>query len=115
MLLPKKGLKIDEFILDDEDAYIITYKNSDFWSVDVSRKTGLVGLIKSNVLPENVDNFEARRNGHNTEIYLHTTDKFGSHEDYIGEIDDHAAAKNWVSAVNKIYESRRNNQESTGD
>jgi len=107
MLFPKEGVQIDEFILNDADAYVITYKDSDFWVVDVSRKTGLVSSIKSSILPESVDRFEAKRNGYKTEIYLHTADKFGPHEDYIGETDDHAAAEGWVSVVNKMYENRQ--------
>ncbi len=115
MLFQKEGVQINEFILNDKDAYIITYRDSYFWTVDVSRKTGLVSFIKGGILPESVDKFETKRNGQKTEIYLHTKDKFGAHENYIGETDDHATAEAWVSVVNKIYEKLGNNQKLTGE
>ncbi len=109
MLKIKQGTQIEKLGI-DEHTYRVKFKNSPIWSIYVSRVGGAVTLSKSGISPESVDGFEVRRNSHNTEIYLHTTDKFGSHEDYIGETGDHATAKVWVSAVNKTYENRRKNQ-----
>ena len=114
MLKIQQGTKIEKFGF-DEYAYRVKFKNSPIWSIYVSRIGGAVTFLKSGIGSESVDGFEARRNGYNMEIYLHTTDKFGSHEDYIGETDDHVAAENWVGAVNKIYEKGKKSQESTGE
>jgi len=102
----KQGTQIEKLEC-DEYVYRVKFKNSPIWSIYVSRIGGAITFLKSGVSPESVDRFEARHNGYNTEIYLHTIDKFGSHEDYLGETDDHTAAENWVGAVNKIYENCR--------
>jgi hypothetical protein len=107
VLKVKQGTQIEKLGF-DEYTYRVKFKNSPIWSIYVSRVGGAVTFFKSGINPESVDRFEARRNGYNTEIYLHTTDKFGSHEDYIGETDDYVAAEDWVGAVNKIYENCRN-------
>jgi len=107
MLFKEEGVQIDEFILDDEEAYIITYKDSFFWTVDVFREDGSVSFIKGGILPESVDKFEACYDGRKTEIYIHTTDSYGSHREYVGETEAHQVAMDWVREVNQIYFNRK--------
>jgi len=111
----KQGTQIEKLGL-DEYAYRVKFRNSPVWSIYVSRIDGAVTFLKSGILPESVEKFEARSNGRNTEIYLHTKGAAdGPRVYYSGETDDHTAAENWVSVVNKIYEKRRNNQELTAE
>jgi hypothetical protein len=102
MIVNKELAQIKEFILDNESAYQITYEHS-IWSVIVSRESGLITFLKGGILPESVDKFEASYDGSKTEIYLHSTDKYGSHRAYIGETEDHQAAMYWVRKVNQFY------------
>jgi len=110
MLEIKSGTQIEKFEF-NEVAYTIKLKNYSFWAIHVSRKDGAVTFLKSVIIPGDVDKFEARRKNGKTEIYLHTTDRFGSHEDFTGETDDNVAAEAWVSVVNGIYEDSKKSQE----
>ncbi|MBC8229509.1 hypothetical protein H8E77_08185 [bacterium] len=109
MFTLQKGTKIEKLEF-DQRVYRIRFNDIPMWTVYVFREDGAVSFLKGSILPESVDRFEARRNGKNTEIYLHTKGAVdGPRAYYSGETDNHAAATAWVSVVNKIYENRRNN------
>jgi len=110
ILAKNEGIQIDEFILDNEESYIITYKDSPLWGVTVFREGGFIIFAKSGVLPETVDKFEASYDGRITKIYLNTTDIYGSHREYIGETEDHQSAMEWVCEVNQIYFNRKSKE-----
>ncbi len=110
MLARNEGVQINEFILNDEESYIITYKDSSFWGVTVFRESGFIIFAKSGVLPETVDKFEASYDGRITKIYLHTTDDYGFHREYVGETENHQSAMDWVREVNRTYFNRKSQE-----
>ena len=69
MIINKEEAKIDKFVFNHEKAYRIRYKDS-FWGVNVFRADGHISFVKSGILPETVDQFEACYDGQKTRIYL---------------------------------------------
>jgi len=107
-----KVLKIEEFDLNNERSYGLRFKNS-AWGLYVSKIGGSILFIKGAIHPESFDRIETKLNHGKTEIYLHTTDGYGSHYDYVGETEEHEAAEKWVNEVNRFYENRKKNQGAT--
>lgn len=107
-----KVREIEEFDLNDEGSYWLRFKNS-AWGLYVSKIGGSILFIKGAIYPESFDRLETKLNHGKTEIYLYTTDGYGSHCDYVGATENHEAAERWVNEVNLFYENRRKNQRAT--
>jgi hypothetical protein len=107
-----KVREIEEFDLNDERSYWLRFKNS-AWGLYVSKIGGSILFIKGAIYPESFDRLETKLNHGKTEIYLHTTDGYGSHCDYVGATENHEVAERWVNEVNLFYENRRKNQRAT--
>jgi len=105
-----RHFEIEEFG-SDEYSYWIDFKNL-VWSLIVSRRGGSILFLKSSIHEDNLDSFETRHNNGKTEIYINTTDGYGSHCDYVGETEEHEVVGNWISEVNQFYENRRKNKAS---
>jgi hypothetical protein len=73
----------------------------------VSRRGGSILFLKGSIHEGNFDRFEMRHNNGKTEIYMNTTDSYGSHCDYVGETENYQSAEKWISTVNQFYENRK--------
>lgn len=105
-----KVREIEEFDLNDECSYWLRFEDS-AWGLYISKIGGSILFIKGAIYPESFDRLETKLNHTKTEIYLHTTDGYGSHRDYVGTTEDSEAAEEWINEVNRFYEERRKNQD----
>jgi len=106
----ERHFEIQEFG-SDEYTYWVDFTNL-VWSLIVSRNGGSILFIKSSIHEDNFDSFATKCSNGKTEVYINTTDDYGSHCDYVGETENHEAAENWITAVNQFYENRRKNKAS---
>jgi len=99
-------IMINEFVLDDEDWYILRDRNAG-WAMFVSRKDGSISLGNGAFSPESIDRFETRSSGETMGICLViTTKRYGTYERYICETREYLKAIKWVWAVNNFYASK---------